>query len=435
MEGSGIMKLRNINGYVQIATNIFYLPYMADNRAMAIYICLGYSSHLSHPHRRLAYSVHMLHSDDNQINQLRKMADDLMASASDPKSLQSFRDAWITLTENMLENSPPGSANPELSTLMNTVAMRIHAIATGFLGIYAPGNLNSDFISPKDPVEQSTFKDEEIRACAPRHPRHVPTLHSWIMKNIHNPYPSSIEKDKLSSESHMSAKAISEWFASVRRRIGWNSISSRYFRGRRSETIDCAIRILVERSDHPYSEDVVQEFEKMREAAAHLLDEQNERSERLQRQDSTMASREINSIKKRSRTMTPDTSEIANDTIDQKSKRRKVSGASVDSALTPNEASDNQLSVFPRTVSSSTDRTYINDSPTVEKRDLISSAVTAKHSRCAILVLLDLKLIMENAGLQTSLRHPRSLITRLPYVHLDRQPANHLRLLLQNLHI
>lgn len=71
-------------------------------------------------------------------------------------------------------------------------------------------------------------------------PPHIPHAYDWLLKHIHDPYPSSAVKADIAAESGVSPKTVSEWFVNVRRRIGWNRISKRYFKGKRALTVDCA---------------------------------------------------------------------------------------------------------------------------------------------------------------------------------------------------
>ena len=340
--------------------------------------------------------------DCDLLNQLNRAGNKFLSSVWDPESLQSFYSNWISLSEKLEGDSIPETSKPTLSLLANGAADTIRTLSKCFVDVgdweeRVATELNDSVLaivdgdSSQNKGPQSPPSNGGDGIVGQSRDTANAVLHAWLMANIHNPYPSLTEKKKLSLETCLPPKAITDWFADMRRRIGWNLISNRYFRGRRPETIECAIRVLKEGADHPYSEDVVQEFAKMKEAAEHLRDVPIKYGKREQKSDNATGSR--NAVKKRSRTMTLDNSEIVDDTKDQKNKRRKVSGSSVDSsASTLNDASDNRLGVSHRTVSSSTDRTYINDSPTAEKRDLISTAVfgTAKHSRYVILVSLDL---------------------------------------------
>lgn len=93
----------------------------------------------------------------------------------------------------------------------------------------------------------------------------------WLTGHLDNPYPSLSAKKALCRRSGLSMKTTNEWFSHVRRRIGWTSILKRHFKGDRQLTVDCANRILVERSGPMYySDDICQDIENMRVAAERL---------------------------------------------------------------------------------------------------------------------------------------------------------------------
>lgn len=78
-------------------------------------------------------------------------------------------------------------------------------------------------------------------------------------------------KKALCKGSGLTTKAMNEWFSHMRRRIGWTSVLKRHFKGDRQLTVDCAHRILVERSGPLYySDDICQDIENMRISAERL---------------------------------------------------------------------------------------------------------------------------------------------------------------------
>lgn len=105
----------------------------------------------------------------------------------------------------------------------------------------------------------------------------APALHEkpykWVLHNLHNPYPSLATKKSLAKESDISVKLLSDWLSNIRRRIGWNAFSNQYFKGDRALTIDCAQRILLEDVHAlPYSQKIMHDFLRVKEAAERLYD-------------------------------------------------------------------------------------------------------------------------------------------------------------------
>lgn len=92
------------------------------------------------------------------------------------------------------------------------------------------------------------------------------------MNNIHNPYPPTSVKRSLAKSSDLSLKTLSDWFAQTRRRIGWTSLSKRYFKGNRQLTVDCASRIYAaDNGCAIYPSHLVQEFFNVRDRARGLF--------------------------------------------------------------------------------------------------------------------------------------------------------------------
>lgn len=89
----------------------------------------------------------------------------------------------------------------------------------------------------------------------------IATAYSWLLDNVHNPYPSAQLKASIAETFGCSQKSVDTWFISARRRIGWTSLCREQFRNCRADALDAAYRALV-RSDpsRPLTASVVQAF-------------------------------------------------------------------------------------------------------------------------------------------------------------------------------
>lgn len=56
----------------------------------------------------------------------------------------------------------------------------------------------------------------------------------WLVKNLHNPYPSKETRKTLSTQTNTPQKAIDSWFTDIRKRIGWNSLRKKHFSTRKA---------------------------------------------------------------------------------------------------------------------------------------------------------------------------------------------------------
>ena len=73
-------------------------------------------------------------------------------------------------------------------------------------------------------------------------PPYIRPAYTWLLNNLHNPYPSKETKTTIAEESGSSPKDVDNWFINVRRRIGWNKLRSKHFENKRSLIVDAATR-------------------------------------------------------------------------------------------------------------------------------------------------------------------------------------------------
>ena len=77
-------------------------------------------------------------------------------------------------------------------------------------------------------------------------PPYIRSAYTWLLSNLHNPYPSKERKASIAEESGSSPKDIDNWFINVRRRIGWNKLRSKHFENKRSKIVNAATRFFKE---------------------------------------------------------------------------------------------------------------------------------------------------------------------------------------------
>ena len=77
-------------------------------------------------------------------------------------------------------------------------------------------------------------------------PPYIRPAYTWLLSNLHNPYPSKETKTTIAEESGSSPKDVDNWFINVRRRIGWNKLRSKHFENKRSLIVDAATRFFKE---------------------------------------------------------------------------------------------------------------------------------------------------------------------------------------------
>jgi hypothetical protein len=74
------------------------------------------------------------------------------------------------------------------------------------------------------------------------HPRppYILPAYTWLLHNLHHPYPSSKVKTSLASKTGSPRKDINDWFIDVRKRIGWTTLCKTEFANKRSSIVAAA---------------------------------------------------------------------------------------------------------------------------------------------------------------------------------------------------
>ena len=68
----------------------------------------------------------------------------------------------------------------------------------------------------------------------------------WLMQNIHDPYPDSVQTRIISDASGASVAQVEHWFQEVRDSIGWSKLSHKFFASSVTATVAAARRIFLE---------------------------------------------------------------------------------------------------------------------------------------------------------------------------------------------
>ncbi len=99
--------------------------------------------------------------------------------------------------------------------------------------------------------------------------------YTWLLSHLSNPYPAASTKARLAAHAGLTPKALADWFANARRRIGWSVLCKRRFANDRCAMIDAAQRILSEDTQPPrlpFSKEIIDEFRRVKECAERLYD-------------------------------------------------------------------------------------------------------------------------------------------------------------------
>ncbi|KAF7436535.1 hypothetical protein PC9H_003368 [Pleurotus ostreatus] len=169
-------------------------------------------------------------------------------------ALERFKDSWSTL----LDSLKTQELDEDTSALAHATASRIEVLASAFLKVETESNsFQSSFLSDLDGLfaqmslsshRASPSEAPPLEPTSTSSPPHIAPAYKWLLKNICNPYPTKETKELISRATGTSLQNIDAWFLNARRRIGWTSISKKYFSGSKVDTVAAAFRAL---SDDP----------------------------------------------------------------------------------------------------------------------------------------------------------------------------------------
>ncbi|THH33450.1 hypothetical protein EUX98_g761 [Antrodiella citrinella] len=93
-------------------------------------------------------------------------------------------------------------------------------------------------------------------------PSYNSAAYAWISQNLHNPYPSSEVKKRISRDAGRPLRVITDWFKDVRRHIGWVAMCKTHFQGSRALAVQIATHVYLHTNTTPHlSPDIVSQFE------------------------------------------------------------------------------------------------------------------------------------------------------------------------------
>lgn len=187
--------------------------------------------------------------------------DFLQAATLGGFALMGFDERWSTLLSDLEYAIRNETINDATKSLANVIALRVSILTDCLLdyqtnadvmqnelesvfarvGIHDVTNEVHETSTPQ--ITPSTFSQSafDVTACPP----YVESAYRWLMKNLHNPYPSTEVKDAISMESGSYRKVIDAWFIDVRKRIGWNALRRKHFSNKRIKIVDAATRFFL----------------------------------------------------------------------------------------------------------------------------------------------------------------------------------------------
>jgi Homeobox KN domain/Mating-type protein beta 1 len=181
--------------------------------------------------------------------------------SNDENSLQIFAQEWSQLANALKVD---GKLNEDTALLLSQVSQVIDHIAccileSGAISNEAYSYSMGHFILNVPPDVQSgvSCRPQEIPPCHLLFPSLPSTksgilgqqslldfyAHRWLMQNIHDPYPTSLQMQTMGDVSGTSVAQVELWFQEVRDAIGWTKLSHEFFAGSKGATIAAAQRV------------------------------------------------------------------------------------------------------------------------------------------------------------------------------------------------
>ena len=193
----------------------------------------------------------------------------LAVVSNNEESLEIFFQEWSQLGRDAENIKAAGLLDDDVALLLSKVSRAIESTTLCVLesGVMLQESLTrsiTDFIQ-NIPLGDPSTESLHSQAVAPRHllfsdlPSSItPKIlgqqklldsyaYSWLIQNIHDPYPNSAQTRILSNISDTSAAQVEIWFQEVRDSIGWSKLSQDFFAGSVNATVAAARRVFLER--------------------------------------------------------------------------------------------------------------------------------------------------------------------------------------------
>jgi len=81
------------------------------------------------------------------------------------------------------------------------------------------------------------------------YPSYIEPAYFWLLKNLHDPYPSKEIRESIARSTGPDRKAVDAWFVHARKRIGWNALRKERFANKRIEIVDAATRFFLHQDE------------------------------------------------------------------------------------------------------------------------------------------------------------------------------------------
>ena len=213
----------------------------------------------------------------------------LAVVSGNEESYNAFSQEWSQLARDIENTKAAGRLDGNTAHLLSEVSKAIENMTVCILesGVILQESLTrliGDFIQdiPSGDPSVASFHSQAIAPCRLLfcNPPSSTILgqqklldsyaYGWLMQNIHDPYPNSVQTQIITDMSSTSAAQVELWFQEVRDSIGWSKLSRDFFEGSVDATVAAARQVYLER-DKNISFDIVFAFAAVKASAETLF--------------------------------------------------------------------------------------------------------------------------------------------------------------------
>ena len=166
-------------------------------------------------------------------------------------SLKLFQDEWVHLQTSIASLSHNRALSSATAQVAYTVAEMVSIVAGAFVELEDSAEKICDAFAQ----DLSTILDEiypahsdnsppTVQSAASRSP-YIQPAYEWLLRNLHDPYPSGRIRNGLADQSGCHRKDIDGWFTDARKRMGWNALRKSRFSNKRNDIVDAATRFFI----------------------------------------------------------------------------------------------------------------------------------------------------------------------------------------------
>nr|AIN76767.1 HD1 mating type protein [Volvariella volvacea] len=153
-------------------------------------------------------------------------------STDSTTELDKFSSSWAELVQDF-ERTP--NVDDRTKELAYVVSSRIARLSEAFEDLdRTTEELTEKYFS------DSPFLSPHTKTRPLATSNYIDSARSWLLQNLHNPYPPQTLRDSLSRRFQVSTKAINAWFTDARNRIGWTSLRKDCFQNKRTKIVEAA---------------------------------------------------------------------------------------------------------------------------------------------------------------------------------------------------